>query len=969
MQNLEMADMSEGDDGECDDESTMHACVHKRQRVVSSEAAYQAAINEAVRDEDEFNEALREDGRAEAEHQREERQRIAEEDAVIAAAMRGEGEDERAEAERQREERQRIAEEDAVIAAAMGGGKEDETAGLCAEEEGKRCSRPDWLPAPKDTLRYAPLLSPKIAPEKQFYEGKTSFKAIYGSRCVAGEKYSVPGDFDGLSQYLRATMDEQLEAWMPSLDPDPQRLIGILAKRLRCGRGPEAPEVTMQLPQLFHCAEKHELMLHGDDPVVHGGRLCGRDGDQFVALRVGAAMPTAETGFRLSDGGAGCQIRMATSSLSFKWPDAEMRFVKGPDGATLSIETFDCEDRVGDCDLSCHAGEIHDDVPLALTNVLDSSTWLYRDVRSYRRKFAVSHSLELDPLDQLMLECVVDPEPHLVAELLRFLSSGRFRSAAHASSKGDQFELMSCGENGLWSVDRGKTALAKLGKRLQVNMSQLEHSEDFDALCEDLDRSGKLEATKQRMKREQELEEEPQSDQVRDELQRMCRGFGALGLRKEIKGGFDAFVRLVHDQSFEYDALRQVNFADGWCYDPGIKSVRRIRPSDGATLSTGYPLPEFDDAKDAELEVFLIEVHPDGGVRAFRVSELAKCLDMAQTAPMVRLVYGSAGAGKGLSCNLFLTTFGGDYSLEADKALFGKQRADGGEGASPLRMKLKNKLYVNAHEIPGFDGDSVKAWCGSGKITARDLYGAPETFSGTFNLTEFTFNDMISIKKDDGLERRVCAIKCTTQFVECKDDAEAAAKQAQWHEDGETGKATICKEKAARIEALAPQLMARLIRIHQSGAYVERYPAEVEKCNAALWAEAAPQNPCQEPMSLWYQRCGCSPRDPADQTTADLVDNRGLLCSHKVKGCDIVEKLKTKLLDDGSSLYKKVKGRGRTDEPVWKMLERVRMGPDALKLVRKERDGDDRNVFFGIVPCAFGRLMAAQQQPSCQPCQ
>ena len=448
--------------------------------------------------------------------------------------------------------------------------------------------------------------------------------------------------------------------------------------------------------------------------------------------------------------------------------------------------------------------------------------------------------------------------------------------------------------------------------------------------------------------------------QLKDHLHGVCCGMkDSLGLMKSIEKTYASFVRLVQDQNFEYDTLRQLNFSNGYCYDVATKATRRIRPSDGAKLCTGYPYPEFDANKDAELEVFLEEVHPDPDVRRFRISELAKCLNMAQNEPCVRFCFGTAGAGKGITTRLFLKAVG-DYGGEFDKSLFARPR-DGGENATPARLQLKNKVYVVVNEVAGFDSSTLKQWCGSDQIVARALYGQPVKFFGTFNLTEITFNDMISIKKDEGLERRCCAIRFSSQFVSCADEQGAMAAQQQWERDGEEGKFAMHDQKYERIMALAPQLMARLIRIHQAGDYEPRYPAKVEQWNAELWAESAPENPLQLPMSLWYTRCGCMPRDTADDTTCDLVDVNGNQCTHSIQAKDIMPKLKAKKLPNGDTLYKQVKGRGRSDEPVLAMLQRVHLGSPALRLACVERRGEERNVFFGLKHAgnAFQRIMPA----------
>ena len=83
-------------------------------------------------------------------------------------------------------------------------------------------------------------------------------------------------------------------------------------------------------------------------------------------------------------------------------------------------------------------------------------------------------------------------------------------------------------------------------------------------------------------------------------------------------------------------------------------------------------------------------------------------------------------------------------------------------------------------------------------------------------------------------------------------------------------------QKQKDIMKLAPQLMARFIRVHQTGAFVEEIPADVAEWTAKVWAEGAAVNPLQEPMEQWYTRCTCQPKDPdTDSNTVDLTSPSG----------------------------------------------------------------------------------------------
>ena len=801
--------------------------------------------------------------------------------------------------------------------------------------------RPENLPAPVDRLSRRPTLTKFVEQEGPFYGDKASFNRIYGNRCIANVRYEVPEDGDGLHQFLQTEFGGMLKdavanesLWSEQAKPHLANICRI-ANILQ----DHTPKITLELPQLSHCADQHNLELHDKHAVqVINGAICTGGGDKFCPLHVGSKVPREENGFVLSDSGADGSIN--TACVKFDWVcDAIELTTTDTCAPKLTISSGIAG--VEPCEKHTF------DAPPDMAELLKPDTWPCRRVKDARREHATIDKLKLDTFDKLKVLCICNLDnSDLVAEVMRILSSGRFRSSVRQTPR-DQFELSACGANGFWDIDAGKAAWHSMATELQANLSQLSSNPDFENLISELNDQGKLENV-------------VSITDIKDHLHGVCRGMkDSLGLMKPIEKTYASFVRLVQDQNFEYDALRQINFSNGYCYDVATKATRRIRPSDGAKLCTGYPYPEFDANKDAELEVFLEEVHPDPDVRRFRISELAKCLNMAQNEPCVRFCFGTAGAGKGITTRLFLKAVG-DYGGEFDKSLFARPR-DGGENATPARLQLKNKVYVVVNEVAGFDSSTLKQWCGSDQIVARALYGQPVKFFGTFNLTEMTFNDMISIKKDEGLERRCCAIRFSSQFVSCADEQGAMAAQQQWERDGEESKFAMHDQKYERIMALAPQLMARLIRIHQAGDYAPRYPDMVEQWNAELWAESAPENPLQLPISQWFTRCGCMPRDTADDTTCDLVDVNGNQCTHSIQAKDIMPKLKAKKLPNGDTLYKQVKGRGRSDEPVLAMLQRVHLGSPALRLACVERRGEERNVFFGLKHAgnAFQRIMPA----------
>ena len=161
--------------------------------------------------------------------------------------------------------------------------------------------------------------------------------------------------------------------------------------------------------------------------------------------------------------------------------------------------------------------------------------------------------------------------------------------------------------------------------------------------------------------------------------------------------------------------------------------------------------------------------------------------------------------------------------------------------------------------------------------------------------------------------------------------------------------------KNDELMALAPQLMARLIQMHKEatspGGSWPPEPPQVEEATARMWAGTAAVNPLQEPMNKWYQRCSCMPEDPDTFDNKSLVDWDGKPCTHYILGAALMNKLKKKTLLDGSTLYKSIKGKGRSDAPIYAMLARVQMGDPPILILNTEKAlGGQVNVIFGIEP-------------------
>ena len=146
--------------------------------------------------------------------------------------------------------------------------------------------------------------------------------------------------------------------------------------------------------------------------------------------------------------------------------------------------------------------------------------------------------------------------------------------------------------------------------------------------------------------------------------------------------------------------------------------------------------------------------------------------------------------------------------------------------------------------------------------------------------------------------------------------------------------------------ALAPTMMVRFITIFLSGEFVAK-PADVSDWTQevfALTAEYSAQvNLLELPMLRWYTRCDCKPADDGTMDNSNLVDAKGGKCTHHILGSHLMANLKATQGTDRDTLYKNVKGKGRSDAPIYKMLEGVKMGG-----VRLFTQGKDNHI-FGLV--------------------
>jgi hypothetical protein len=621
--------------------------------------------------------------------------------------------------------------------------------------------------------------------------------------------------------------------------------------------------------------------------------------------------------------------------------------------------------------------------------MLSPATWLWSKVLEKRKG--------VDPMEVLLLRCVLEDDPEDWAEYLRIFSNGRFKSQSFKSERGTISRVLSvCDDLNVWKEDLGGEEYRKLFKRVLFQVFDLAGSDDLQALFSQADVS---EAVKGRFTKacDGKTYNELTDDQVHDQVKWLCTVYNPDHRKKTLpKGLKGTFEDKVLDNEFEFDAKRLWAFSDGLCYDAEKKIKRTVLPEDGVTRSyvLKYPYPELDDAEYKELDGYFSEITPDKDTREWKVARYAKHLGLESnsTSPFVEMSYGPGGSGKSLTCELIMKAFG-PRALNPDVALFVQHKTDNAEAPKSARLKLKGKAFVWGDEVPQLSGGLIKNFVGGcGDMHARGMKQNDTEFKKLFFLI-LTYNlqddakDDLKLKKDSGLGRRVYGVKAENRLLYCNSPEEAKARElewekedleeelkkhtkqaekddvkATWHEVWPTrprNRYTMYTEKHDRIMELSPQLMAKMIEIHRTGNYGPYYesgPLKVQEWTAEMWAGAAPVNPLDRKMGEWYNRCPCTLKEnPQASDNLNLVDADGKACTHYIQGSDLNRKLKACSLDNGFTLYKSLKGESKKDDAIYAMLAKVRMGGVSLK----KKIVANTPVIPGLVPKGICSVAAA----------
>ena len=575
--------------------------------------------------------------------------------------------------------------------------------------------------------------------------------------------------------------------------------------------------------------------------------------------------------------------------------------------------------------------------------LLTPSAWLWEDVVKARG---------YDPMHRLRLKAALEGTPWYIGQQLKIESGGRFKSETTTTERGvDRRVMRFCPlQSSVWVEDRGAVSFLSLCNGLAKKIELLAYDKEWvKNAVQEMEAASDLSPLM--LKR---LE-------TRDAVD-ICSRFSpqtasaVLNLNK----ARDHFAEAVADNGFQFNTKKILCFDDGMCYDVLAHTMRRTVPADGSTLSTGYRFQKSDPVKQARLVALLMEIFPDVDVMAWDLGERAKCLNFSQADPRVRFSYGKAGGGKGTLTRLTTLAFGDDYTLCPDEALFRPSKYESAEAPKSQRAQLQHKLYVVAHEVKGISEDTVKSWTGGDRINARGMRQNSVSFHPVFRMLELTYNlknnsdEDLKFERDDGLERRIKAVRYTNGYEDVANEEEARDKVVEWRAEGRVDTFPMWSAKNDEFMGLAPQLMTRLIEMHQAaslpGGSWPSEPPQVDEWTAQMWAGTAATNPLTEPIHTWYKRCACKPRDPDVSDNLDLVDTTGRSCCHYIIGADLNAKLKKRILPNGTTLQKSVKGKARSDAAIYAMLEKVKMGDPPIALRKKTCAFGKDNVIMGIEP-------------------
>eukprot|EP00908_Phaeocystis_cordata_P015290 Transcript_26416.p1 GENE.Transcript_26416~~Transcript_26416.p1 ORF type:complete len:517 (-),score=143.23 Transcript_26416:275-1825(-) len=203
------------------------------------------------------------------------------------------------------------------------------------------------------------------------------------------------------------------------------------------------------------------------------------------------------------------------------------------------------------------------------------------------------------------------------------------------------------------------------------------------------------------------------------------------------------------------------------------------------------------------------------------------------------------------------------------------------------------------------------------------------------------------------------ATSCTDRWKQVLDPS---VKKGEWTEEEDETIMRAVKELGTKKWAT---IRKSYLPCRSNTGIRNRYYAAMRKREREQKPAEEETNLLEEPMCEWYVRCACMPKDADILDNSDLIDGSGAKCTHTVAGSALIAKLKKRQLDNNQTLYKKLKGQSRSDEPIWKTINKLKMG--GLRMKTTERDSSvGRNVLYGLLSRSATPFTLAAGQSSGQ---
>lgn len=187
-------------------------------------------------------------------------------------------------------------------------------------------------------------------------------------------------------------------------------------------------------------------------------------------------------------------------------------------------------------------------------------------------------------------------------------------------------------------------------------------------------------------------------------------------------------------------------------------------------------------------------------------------------------------------------------------------------------------------------------------------------------------NDVFgSLNDDDGLEMR--------RVVQC---------QLKWFNSDKRGGENYSASTVVHIF----QLLASMTGMDTTTSSVVDTPPVEDADTEALMNH----NLLEASLNEVYTRCSCVPKDGLVMTNRDLIDpETSKPCKHFISTAQFVRFLKERQMTTGETLYKQVKGKGRSEEPIYKCLRQVVLrGEGPTVTLERQKTARNDSVIHGV---------------------